>query len=193
MVRIYFNGKGYDKLVHRLVAEAFIPNPLNKPQVNHKRGVYYGDSIYNLEWVTQKENIQHAYANGFIVQKCGEDHIHKYSKKKIKKICKLLMQGLSNKDICKILNVPKHLVSDIKNKRVWKSVVKDYEFPKKKNYSDEFINDICKLIDNGNSTKEIKKKLNLPNIQKYNDLIKNIKNNGYYSYISKNYKFYNKK
>lgn len=66
-VELWTNGKGKKYLLHRLIAEKFIPNPDGKPVVNHIDGNKQNNAIENLEWVTRSENQLHAYRAGLQV------------------------------------------------------------------------------------------------------------------------------
>lgn len=55
------NSKMFPKKIHRLVAETFIPNPDNKPEVNHKNGNKFDNNVSNLEWTTRSDNLKHCY------------------------------------------------------------------------------------------------------------------------------------
>lgn len=63
------NGLRSEQLLHRLVAMAFIPNPEDKPEVNHKNGIHNDNRLSNLEWVTGEENRRHAYETGLVKHK----------------------------------------------------------------------------------------------------------------------------
>lgn len=61
---LYMNGERKTMRINRLVASAFIPNPENKEEVNHKNGNKHDNNVSNLEWTTKKENNIHAVKHG---------------------------------------------------------------------------------------------------------------------------------
>lgn len=84
-VSLYKDKKVKPRTVHRIVAETFIPNPNNLPQINHIDGNKKNNNINNLEWCTAKENVQHAWKNGLVKmteerRKRSIKHLEKYKK-----------------------------------------------------------------------------------------------------------------
>ena len=78
-VLLYKNNKGKLYRIHRLVAEAFIQNTYNYPEVNHKDGNKLNNCVSNLEWCTSSENNKHAYSIGLKNQKGSKNNASKLS------------------------------------------------------------------------------------------------------------------
>lgn len=142
--------------VHRLVALHFILNPDNKPFVNHKNLIKDDNRVENLEWVTPKENIQHAHDNGAFRYE-GVHYHAKYSDELIHKLCSLMQEGRRNKDICALLNVPKYLPEDIRAERTWRHISEQYVLVKARTrrFSNQTAKWVCEMILKNKTPKEI--------------------------------------
>ena len=89
-------------LIHRLVAEAYIPNPDNKPFVNHIDGNKQNNCVENLEWVTQQENAMHAYKHNLIdIPKPRNGMANGNAKFSDAVIREIIESNMKQKDICK--------------------------------------------------------------------------------------------
>lgn len=149
-------------LVHRLVAEAFIPNPENKPEVNHIDGDKTNNHVSNLEWVTRSENMQHAFKTG-LNSNIGINNSRSLltEREVIEIYCKLL-EGSRGCDLAKEYNVSRPTISDIKARRNWQDILGDYPAcnvkQKQKSLSEETVRWICSELKNGTRVCDILKK-----------------------------------
>lgn len=173
IVGLTHNGKERNVFIHILVATAFIPNPENKPEVNHKDGIKSHNYVSNLEWVTTSENILHAYKTG--LRKNRKKHNKRPSKETVELVCKLLEENeLSQKQIGDICGVSRQFVGKIlhgDSPKIYENIISKYDISKyeiKKNFAkhgddsevtkfpDKLIEEVCKMIDSGlYSLKEI--------------------------------------
>lgn len=104
---------------HRLVALAFIPNPENKPEINHKNGIKNDNRPDNLEWATSLENKAHALDLGLI--KIGSDRVQS----KLTEVQVLEIRSIKNtkqQDVANMFNVTKETISAIVTRRNWKHI-----------------------------------------------------------------------
>jgi hypothetical protein len=121
-----YNGERKTFLVARLIALTFIPNPDNKPQVNHINGDKFDNRVENLEWCNNSENQIHAYSIGlnFFPGEVGElNRNSKLTEDDVKKIKELLSyKDLTHKEISEIFGVDQSTVSNINTGRTWKHI-----------------------------------------------------------------------
>jgi hypothetical protein len=104
------------KTIHRLVATTFLDNPDNKRTVNHKDGNKQNNSVNNLEWCTQSENMSHAYKTGLKVQKRGDkSYLTRIPENELQVIKDLYESGITQKQIAIKYGVDQSHISRIVN------------------------------------------------------------------------------
>lgn len=106
-VKLYKNGKAKRHPIHRLVAKAFIPNPENKPEVNHIDSIKSNNFVSNLEWCTRSENMIHADRNGRLSNKnCYNNPASKFKRHDVLDIMSIHFHGwCTQKELADAYNV----------------------------------------------------------------------------------------
>jgi len=122
-ISLRLNNSVKTNKIARLVSQAFIPNPLNKPQVNHKNGVKTNNHYSNLEWVTNSENILHAYkvlGNGGGAGRGESHYAAKLTWEQVKEIRKLYKKGIIIKLLGNKYEVSNTNIRQIVNNKTWR-------------------------------------------------------------------------
>lgn len=120
--KLCINGKEKSVISHRLVANEFLENPFNKPQVNHKNGIKYDNRVDNLEWVTSSENVIHSLANNLKIPQKGSEHgMSKLTEKEVLEI-RAIGRTKTLKEVGKMYNVDMSLISLILLNKIWNHV-----------------------------------------------------------------------
>lgn len=118
-VDLFNNGKRKSFLVHRLIAETFIPNPLNLQFVNHINGIKSDNRVENLEWCTASENSIHSFKTG-LQSNVGEKHPRATLTEAQVLEIRALANSMSNSDIAKLYCVSKASIRFIVKRITWK-------------------------------------------------------------------------
>lgn len=128
-IRIHTSHKGddYREFVHRLVAKDFLPNPENKPCVNHIDGNKQNNCVSNLEWCTYGENLKHAYKIKLRSADGEKNTQHKLTERDVLEIRSLYerrnTKGNNANALAKKYNVSSKVILDIVKRKIWKSVL----------------------------------------------------------------------
>lgn len=120
VVNVTHKSKSRTITVHRELAKCFIPNPDNKPCVNHIDGNKLNNSIENLEWVTYKENTIHGIQNGLI--KVSGDNCH-WAKLSQVEVIEIYKSKESAKLLSEKYSVNTKTIYSIRKKRNWRQVI----------------------------------------------------------------------
>lgn len=126
-IMLYKGDKKANLLLHRLVAIAFMPNPENKPEINHIGKNSFGlidksyNEFYNLEWSTRKENEEHATKNG--LKRYAKGEASGAAKLKESDVLFIRSSKLPKKELAVLFNISRNYINAIMNGRSWKHLL----------------------------------------------------------------------
>lgn len=117
------DGTAIDRYIHRLVAESFLSNPLNLPEVNHKDGDKTNNHVSNLEWVSSSDNKRHAHSMGLNKAPSFPGESHPSSKLTAEQVVQIRgMTGKSYREISLMFGVSSKLIGLIIRRKAWRHI-----------------------------------------------------------------------
>lgn len=122
-ITLWVNCVPRRRSVHRLVGEAFIPNPLNLPEINHVDGVKTRNLATNLEWSTESHNIRHSF------EKLGRIPLHgvKHGNAKLNdesvKLIRIGEETMTHAELARRFNVSRRLIGMVCRRRIWTRIL----------------------------------------------------------------------
>ena len=129
--------------IHILVAQTFIPNPENKPEVNHRDGCKFNCHVENLEWATHSENLRHAFANGLEEAKRGENNWQATMTNEQAHYVRENPEGLTGKELAEKFGVTPTVISNIQRGLIYKDAGGQIRESKVQRTPDEIRAKIC--------------------------------------------------
>lgn len=158
--RTCHNNVAKNVRVHRMIALTWIPNdsPDTKTQVNHKDGDKLNNSLENLEWVTNAQNIQHGMSE--ILSNIGENLYNAtFTEEQVHEACKKLVEGYRTKDLAEEFGVTNDAMRKLKAGDTYFHIRKLYEIPHtyRTDFSKETVMWVCERINEGISDINISK------------------------------------
>lgn len=205
----HIEGVG-NKYLHQLVAESFLKDGRDpSKEVNHDSGNKYDNRVCNLEMMTHEENVAHAVEHGLYKRKNTindeslNDAERVHTKGEIIRICQLIIEGKSNREIAETIMKEFGLsdytegyvriiryCSPIYQPKEWE-IVKQYkdQFPDngKRRYSEEDIENMCKLLSENKDPKEIAEILDLEDTKEFRATLSNLRSRNIYDHITAKY------
>jgi len=178
------------KMVHRMVAELFVPGMRTGFQVNHKDGDKLNNNADNLEWCTSQANRAHAFDTGLQAGVSGEANGRsKTTELDVRRVCELLQDGYRHKDAADEVGISRDVARDIKKGISWRSVSEEYDFSVlwELGFSSATAKWICHKLEDGMTPIEIQKICTSARVSI--EKIKKIRDKEAYVNISKHFNF----
>ncbi len=132
IVSLKIDGRYISKAQHRVIAECWIPNPLNLSDVDHINGVRDDNRVENLRWLSHGDNIRHSYNSGRRNVKGSRNANSIYTEDEIRRLCEWFQAtGRYPKEASEVLGMRFSTCGSVRRRQQWTEVSKDYTWPQR--------------------------------------------------------------